>query len=107
MSPRRPVQDDLDGARGLAYGTLIGVGTWLLAFAGLALLMGGCAMAQAAADFSYDLILSDTSEWESPAYNSLSACEAAQHSLIVSSSQQTIIPGAALPVVGNCGRSAR
>ena len=42
MSPRRPAKDDLDRARGLAYGTLLGAGVWVLAFVGLALL-SGCA----------------------------------------------------------------
>jgi hypothetical protein len=42
VSPQRPAKDDLDGARGLAYGSLIGVGAWVAIGALLVLLMAGC-----------------------------------------------------------------
>jgi hypothetical protein len=51
---------------------------------------------------SHDLTLSDGSVWVSPRYSTRAACEEGRRTLTTSSPVQTLIPGAALPVVGDC-----
>jgi hypothetical protein len=85
VSPQRPAKDDLDGARGLAYGSLIGAGTWLLALVGLALLLGGCSSKPAAAwtawgRFEFPRIYADkvvVKEWQPiREFTTLAECQA-------------------------------